>query len=263
MSVVGVGLASWLGAVSASGWSRILRELDRTVRRAAASSPTGRVTLVGHSAGGVVSRLYLSPEPFRGESFGGLDRVSRLVSLGSPHAGIAASPMRRFVHERYPGAFFAPRVAYVSVAGRAVRGDRRARSRSAWPPGPTPASAATRAPGATGSCPCPARFSRAPGTSSSTAWATRLRGAGPGTARRGSFGSGGPPSRRTPPRGGVMRWLPRPDGTIYVLLPWSEWMLLMPASPIAHLSDPAQGRNLNFITWASFSGRSANARNEE
>jgi len=124
VSVVGVGFASWLGAVSASGWSRILRELDRTVRRAAASSPTHRVTLVGHSAGGVVSRLYLSPEPFRGESFGGLDRVSRLVSLGSPHAGIAASPMRRFVGERYPGAFFAPRVAYLSVAGRAVRGNR-------------------------------------------------------------------------------------------------------------------------------------------
>jgi hypothetical protein len=32
--------------------------------------------------------------------------------------------MRRFVGERYPGAFFAPRVAYLSVAGRAVRGDR-------------------------------------------------------------------------------------------------------------------------------------------
>jgi len=124
VSVVGVGFGSWLRAVSATGWSRLLRELDRTVKRAAASSPTGRVTLVGHSAGGVVSRLYLSPEPFRGESFGGLDRVSRLVSLGSPHAGIAASPMRRFVSERYPGAFFAPRVAYLSVAGRAVHGDR-------------------------------------------------------------------------------------------------------------------------------------------
>jgi pimeloyl-ACP methyl ester carboxylesterase len=124
VAVVDIGVASWLGAVSARGWSRILRELDRAVRRAAAASPTGRVTVVGHSAGGVVSRLYLSPEPFRGESFGGLDRVSRLVSLGSPHAGIAASPMRRFVHERYPGAFFAPRVTYVSVAGQAVLGNR-------------------------------------------------------------------------------------------------------------------------------------------
>jgi pimeloyl-ACP methyl ester carboxylesterase len=123
--VVPVGPPQWVGAVSERGWSAILRALDRTVRGAASSSPTGRVVLVGHSAGGVVGRLYLSAEPFRGDVFGGLERVSRLVTLGSPHRGGAFSPMRRFVDRRYPGAFFAPRVAYVTVAGAALRGDPR------------------------------------------------------------------------------------------------------------------------------------------
>jgi pimeloyl-ACP methyl ester carboxylesterase len=123
--VVPVGLPQWVGAVSQRGWSVILRALERTVRGVASSSPTGRVVLVGHSAGGVVGRLYLSPEPFRGEVFAGLDVVSRLVTLGSPHHGGAFSPMRRFVDRRYPGAFFAPRVGYATVAGAALRGDPR------------------------------------------------------------------------------------------------------------------------------------------
>jgi pimeloyl-ACP methyl ester carboxylesterase len=120
--VVPVGRASWMGAVSARGWSAILRTLHRSVDAAAASSPTGRVVLVGHSAGGVMGRLYLSPDPFRGESFGGLERVSRLVTLGSPHHGHAFSAMRRHVDGRYPGAYFAPHVSYVTVAGSVVRG---------------------------------------------------------------------------------------------------------------------------------------------
>jgi pimeloyl-ACP methyl ester carboxylesterase len=123
--VVPVGPLHWVGAVSARGWSAILRTLDRSVRAAAASSPTGRVVLVGHSAGGVVGRLYLSPEPFRGRVFAGIDLVSRVVTLGSPHRGGAFSPMRRFVDERYPGAFFSPRVEYASVAGASVKGDPR------------------------------------------------------------------------------------------------------------------------------------------
>jgi hypothetical protein len=125
--VVPVGPPRWVGAVSERGWWAILRALDRTVREAAGSSPGGKVVLLGHSAGGVVGRLYLSPEPFRGEAFAGLERVSRLVTLGSPHRGGAFSPMRRFVDRRYPGAFFAPRVAYVTVAGAALKGAPRGR----------------------------------------------------------------------------------------------------------------------------------------
>jgi pimeloyl-ACP methyl ester carboxylesterase len=87
-------------------------------------SPTEKVTLVGHSAGGVLSRLYLSDEPFRGKIYAGIERVSTLITLGSPHHNPKRAHMRRRVEDELPGAFYAPRVRYVSVAGRAIAGDR-------------------------------------------------------------------------------------------------------------------------------------------
>jgi pimeloyl-ACP methyl ester carboxylesterase len=101
--------------------------LDWTVRQAAQRSATGKVTLIGHSTGGVLGRLYLSPEPFLGRTYRGLERVDRLITLGSPHyntGGLARGGcLSRWVEQRYPGAYYAPEVAYVSVAGRLRRGD--------------------------------------------------------------------------------------------------------------------------------------------
>jgi pimeloyl-ACP methyl ester carboxylesterase len=121
VSVVPAHPLDWLLAVSARGWSRILEKLDREVRRAA-EVHSARVVLVGHSAGGVVARLYLSPEPFRGRRFAGLERVAHLVTLGSPNTNQFVGPMRRWVDGQYPGAFFAPAVRYTSVAGRRREG---------------------------------------------------------------------------------------------------------------------------------------------
>jgi len=125
VSIVRTGILDWLLAVSAYGWQRILRKLDAEVRRAAASAGCARVVLVGHSSGGVIGRLYLSPEPFRGERFAGLERVAHLVTLGSPNTNQRAGPMRRWVDRRYPGAYFAPAVRYTSVAGKWREGRRR------------------------------------------------------------------------------------------------------------------------------------------
>ncbi|NJD11399.1 MAG: alpha/beta hydrolase [Gemmatimonadetes bacterium] len=123
------GTADWRAAVSERGWARILRELERTVDRAVALAGGGRVTLVGHSAGGVVGRLYLSPESFRGRAYRGLEKVERLITLGSPHLTVRGAPVRRRVDRTYPGAFFAPTVAYVAVGGRCIRGDARGSAR--------------------------------------------------------------------------------------------------------------------------------------
>jgi hypothetical protein len=73
----------------------------------------------------VIGRLYLSPEPFRGERFAGLERVAHLVTLSSPNTHQRAGPMRRWVDRRYPGAYFAPAVRYTSVAGKWREGRRR------------------------------------------------------------------------------------------------------------------------------------------
>jgi pimeloyl-ACP methyl ester carboxylesterase len=120
--------ADWIPSLVPLGWLQLLRKLDATVRRAARHTPSGRVTLIGHSAGGVLGRLYLSPEPFLGRVFRGLDRVDTLITLGSPHYNqrrwIHGGMMARWVNDRVPGSCLAPGVQYCSVAGRLVRGDR-------------------------------------------------------------------------------------------------------------------------------------------
>lgn len=121
--VVPVGVRQWAATTRASGWLAVLRLLDRTVDRALVESGADAVTLVGHSSGGVMGRLYLSPGPFQGQRFAGLEKVRHLVTLGSPHHNVRGSRLRKWVDRTLPGAYFAPRVAYTAVAGRAVRGD--------------------------------------------------------------------------------------------------------------------------------------------
>ena len=122
VEIADVWLWHWAAAVSARGWSRILERLHDVVTTLAPTSSTGKVVLVGHSAGGVIGRLYLSDEPFRERTYAGLERVSTLITLGSPHQNPERARLRRYVERRLPGAFYAPRVRYVTVAGRAIAG---------------------------------------------------------------------------------------------------------------------------------------------
>lgn len=114
----------WITTVSAAGWALILRRLDRTVREAVASSTTGKVTLIGHSSGGVMSRLYLGSKPFQGQVFNGAQWVDALYTLGSPHYNHRGGRLRNLVNKMYPDAFFSPQVRYISVAGKSKQGKR-------------------------------------------------------------------------------------------------------------------------------------------
>lgn len=107
----------WLLTVGTWGWSRLLDRTAALARELAAASPTGRITLIGHSSGGVMLRLFLGAEPFAGRRYGGAALANRLICLGSPHTALRATPLRQLVDRRYPGACFADAVAYVSVAG--------------------------------------------------------------------------------------------------------------------------------------------------
>ena len=122
--IVDACIHDWLLATTPAGWKRLLDKLRHTVRQALRDSSTGKVTIVGHSAGGVVARLYLSPDPFLGVAYSGLDHVACLITLGSPHYSERGTRMRQWVEKMYPGAYFAPRIGYVSVAGEAVEGQR-------------------------------------------------------------------------------------------------------------------------------------------
>ena len=84
------------------------------------------IIVVGHSAGGVAARLAMTPVAFHGRSAGVAEAVGCLVTLGTPHR-LAALPNRyrhagheaaEFLDRETPGAYFAPRTGYLSVAGR-------------------------------------------------------------------------------------------------------------------------------------------------
>jgi pimeloyl-ACP methyl ester carboxylesterase len=115
--LVAVGKPLWALTVFAFAWARILDRVAAEVAELARISPTGRVTLVGHSSGGIMLRLFLDEAPFQGRRYDGKARVDTLVMLGSPHTALQATPLRQMVRQRLPGAFFAERVRYVSVAG--------------------------------------------------------------------------------------------------------------------------------------------------
>jgi len=123
--VCNIGFFSWLRVFSAKGWLKILLKLKSTVEEAAKNSPTGKVVLIAHSSGGVMARLFLTPDQFKGNRFNGLNYVSDLVTLGSPHYSERSTPMRKYVQKKYPDSYFQPDVKYFSVAGAAVKGQKR------------------------------------------------------------------------------------------------------------------------------------------
>jgi len=123
--ICSLGLIDWIRAVNAGGWLKIMAKLHGKVKEAAKVSATGKIILVGHSSGGVISRLYLGPDEFLGKVFKGLDYVSHLITLGSPHYNLHGAKMRKYVQKIYPDSYFYPKVKYFCVAGAAVQGDRK------------------------------------------------------------------------------------------------------------------------------------------
>jgi pimeloyl-ACP methyl ester carboxylesterase len=115
-----IGWIDWLRARSAKGWLNILLKVRSKAIKAMESGGSRKIVLIGHSSGGIIGRMYLSPQPFLGFTFNGVEHVSHLVTLGSPHYGGAHSPMRTYVQDSYPDSFFSNEVVYVSVAGTAV-----------------------------------------------------------------------------------------------------------------------------------------------
>lgn len=77
-----------------------------------------RCAIAAHSASGWIARIFLSERSYGGRSYGGGDRVSRLVTLGSPHAaaaGVAFENVKWAAREEPP-------VPALAVAGTGFRG---------------------------------------------------------------------------------------------------------------------------------------------
>jgi len=119
--LVPVSRLDWLLTVFPLGWARLLDRVAPLAAELAGRSRSGKITLVGHSSGGILLRLFLADEPFEGRSYGGRRLADTLVMLGSPHTALKATAMRARVARELPGSFFAQAhpqaVRYVAVAG--------------------------------------------------------------------------------------------------------------------------------------------------
>ena len=117
VSVVHASRLDWLLTSSAWGWQRLLQRVDQSVRQARHRCAGEPVTLIGHSSGGVMLRLYLAERGLEGASLNGRQLCNRLICLGSPHQAKRATRLRAMVDRLLPGCACAPEVDYVSVAG--------------------------------------------------------------------------------------------------------------------------------------------------
>lgn len=121
----------WLSTIGGRSVLDIIQALDATAQRVMIDYNCNQINLVGHSAGGWISRIYLGETPYQ---IHGSDRqrtsprparrhVSTLITLGTPHISQESWTRKNldFVNQTYPGAFYND-VSYVCIAGKAILG---------------------------------------------------------------------------------------------------------------------------------------------
>ncbi len=133
-TVVPLRRRDWIPTLGGLPMTPILNRLADTVKQVLADSGSTQVNLVGHSAGGWISRLYLGDEPYGGQHWGQRSAVAKLITLGTPHVSQERWTRANidFVNLHYPGAFFQAELDYVCVAGKAVFGQPRLGTRIAY-----------------------------------------------------------------------------------------------------------------------------------
>ncbi|BAT53330.1 hypothetical protein NOS3756_22900 [Nostoc sp. NIES-3756] len=125
----------WLPLIGGRSVAPILQQLNHTVKQALQEHNANQVNLIGHSAGGWISRIYLGEKPYPATGklqslWNAHPSVATLITLGTPH--ISQERWTRwnldFVNNNYPGALY-KNVRYVCVAGKTIYGERR---RGSW-----------------------------------------------------------------------------------------------------------------------------------
>ena len=127
LPAVGVPLGpwDWYELHRREDTARMLAKVRDTIRWARRKLDADSFLLVGHSAGGLLGRLYLHREPVQGQTYAGADHVEMLITLGSPHCsdkGIRAGwHLADKANHLVPGTPYADTVRYLAVIGRAVQ----------------------------------------------------------------------------------------------------------------------------------------------
>jgi pimeloyl-ACP methyl ester carboxylesterase len=125
----------WWSAVQAGDATNILRKLEETVAWARRRLRADRFILVGHSAGGLVARLYLHEQPVWGQVYAGAEHASSVIFLGTPHCchrkpGSPEAPGTDWflvdaANRWVPGGPYAELTSYHTVVGCSIKGRRR------------------------------------------------------------------------------------------------------------------------------------------
>ncbi len=127
LPAVGVPLAhwDWLLLHWRKDATHMLSRVRETIRWARRKLAADSFVLVGHSAGGLLGRLYLHREPVWGQTYAGADHVDLLITLGSPHCGDKGTCTGWFLADEanrlVPGTTYADAVHYLPVIGRAIQ----------------------------------------------------------------------------------------------------------------------------------------------
>ena len=113
------------------GMAHVMRRTKASILRAYDAANGQPMIVVSRSGGGIATRLAMSRAPVEGQRGGiAAEAVGCLVTLGTPHGlGRLANRYRHashvaveFLDRESPGAFFAPRTAYLSVGSRLQAG---------------------------------------------------------------------------------------------------------------------------------------------
>tara|TARA_Y100001968_G_scaffold198783_1_gene182341 strand:+ start:1529 stop:2230 length:702 start_codon:yes stop_codon:yes gene_type:complete len=115
--IVPVNKLEWLSTNWSLGWKIILDKVEKIVTKLSKESSTNKVTLIGHSSGGMILRLYLSDLLFSRKIYNGKDYANCLITLGTPNQAKRATYLRNFVSSKLPGCYYSEDVNYISVAG--------------------------------------------------------------------------------------------------------------------------------------------------
>lgn len=130
----------WMGVIVSDDYSSLLKRLHVSVNDTLRRSQAQQLMLVAHSAGGILSRIYLGDQPYGREKvvFNGFQRVTTLVTLGTPHTTTKQGRFGgvnqiRFAQTHYPGAYWRF-IRYVTVISKGIRGVKNGSSaeRNAW-----------------------------------------------------------------------------------------------------------------------------------
>ncbi len=132
VSIAPISRARW---VFTRDWDfrPVVNLVEQTVNQALAASGAQQVTILAHSVGGTVARMYMGEAPYLGTRYAGRRHVQRLVMLGTPIHSQEYWTRQSigFVNQTYPGAYY-DEIEYVSVIGRSIKGDPRGSLRQRW-----------------------------------------------------------------------------------------------------------------------------------